>query len=212
MEDLKFLTVAVGDLNEAEVLQKIDDFLAGGLAAAEGQKLLEACQQGMDIVGERFEKNEYFVGDLIFAGELLTQVVEKLKPVIEEKSSAQVGKILLATVQGDMHDIGKNIFKSIAEANGFKVYDLGVDQPVATIVQKIKELQPDIVGMSGLLGFSLDAMEATIAGIKEAGLRDGVKIILGGQAVTPEFARKYGADAATTNAQEGIKNCLRWVS
>lgn len=211
MDDLNSLIQAVGELNEEKVLKKIEEFIARNPSADEAQSIVGACQEGMNIVGELFEKGEYFIGDLIFAGELLTKITEMLKPLLGDRSAEKIGKIVLGTVEGDVHDIGKNIFKSMAEVNGFEVFDLGVDLPPAAFVDKVKKTGAEIVGMSGLLGFSLDAMERTIKALQEAGLRDSLKIILGGQAVTPEFAKKSGADAATTNAQEGVKFCLGWV-
>jgi len=211
MADFNSLKQAVGELDEEKVLKEIEKFIAQSPSTDEAQNIVGACQEGMNIVGELFEKGEYFIGDLIFAGELLTKVTDMLTPLLGDKSTERIGKIVLGTVEGDVHDIGKNIFKSMAEVNGFEVFDLGVDQPPAAFVEKVKEVGADIVGMSGLLGFSLDAMERTIRALQEAGLRDSLKVILGGQAVTPEFAEKCGADAATVNAQEGVKFCLGWV-
>jgi len=211
MADFNSLKQAVGELNEEKVLKEVEKFIAQSPSVDEAQSIVGACQEGMNIVGELFEKGEYFIGDLIFAGELLSKVTEMLKPIMGDRSTERIGKIVLGTVEGDVHDIGKSIFKSMAEVNGFEVFDLGVDQPPAAFVDKVKEVGANIVGMSGLLGFSLDAMERTIRALQEAGLRDSLKIILGGQAVTPEFAKKSGADAATVNAQEGVKFCLGWV-
>jgi len=158
-----------------------------------------------------FEKEEYFVGDLIFAGELLTNAIEILKPVLGSASSKKIGKIVLGTVAGDLHDIGKNIFKSMAEAAGFEVFDLGIDQPPANFVNKVREVKPEIVGMSGVLTLALEAMKDTVDALKEAGLRDSIKIIIGGNPVTKEACEQIGADAFTTNAAEGVKICQGWV-
>ncbi|MEL7565551.1 MAG: cobalamin-dependent protein [Dehalobacterium sp.] len=211
MADLKILTQAVGDLNEAEVMKILKEFVAENPGLEEAGKVLNACQQGMAIVGDLFEKNEYFVGDLIFAGELLTAAIDILKPVLGGESSGKIGKMVLATVQGDLHDIGKNIFKSMSEAAGFEVYDLGIDAPPSAFVAKVKEVQPEIVGMSAVLTLALDSMKATVEALKEAGLRDQVKIIIGGNPVTGDACKQIGADMFTTNAAEGIKICQGWV-
>ena len=212
MIDLRELTAAVGDLDEQKVISLLKEFIAGNPTGEEGQQVVAACQNGMARVGELFEEGEYFVGDLIFAGELLTDATSLLKPVLGGGSIAAVGSIVLGTVAGDLHDIGKNIFKTMSEAAGFKVYDLGIDQSATAFVEKTKELQPDIVGMSGVLTLALDSMKETVTALEEAGLRDRVKIIIGGNPVTKEACEQIGADAYTTNAAEGVKIVQRWVS
>jgi len=166
----------------------------------------------MALVGDRFESGEYFVGDLIFAGELLTESIDLLKPVLGNAQTKKIGKIVLATVRGDLHDIGKNIFKTMAEAAGFEVIDLGIDQPEEMFVQKVREENPDIVGMSGILTLSLKSMKDTVEALKTAGLRDSVKIIIGGNPVTKESCEDIGADAFTTNAAAGVKMCRDFLN
>ncbi|MFZ7130875.1 MAG: cobalamin B12-binding domain-containing protein [Eubacteriales bacterium] len=212
MLDLKALTQAVGELEEDKVMEILNGFVASNPSEDEGQKAVSACQEGMAVVGDLFEKGEYFVGDLIFAGELLTEAINVLKPVIGSGASATVGTIVLGTVHGDLHDIGKNIFKSMSEAAGFKVYDLGIDQPVSAFIEKAKEVKPQIIGMSGVLTLALEAMKDTVDGLKEAGLKDDVKVIIGGNPVTKEACQHIGADSFTTNAAEGVKICQGWVS
>ena len=210
--DLKVLIQAVGDLEEAKVLGILNEFVASNPSEEEAQTVVNACQKGMAIVGDLFEKNEYFVGDLIFAGELLTSSIEILKPVMGQGNKTKIGSIVLATVEGDLHDIGKNIFKSLAEATGFEVHDLGIDQPASAFVEKVKEVQPKIVGMSGVLTLALDAMKNTVEALEKAGLRDGLKIIIGGNPVTEETCKQIGADAFTTNAAQAVKlrqGCLK---
>lgn len=211
MADLQVLTQAVGDLDEDKVMEILREFVATNPSTVEANKVVNACQEGMAIVGDLFEKNEYFVGDLIFAGELLTAAIDTIKPVLGSESSAKLGKLIIATVEGDLHDIGKNIFKSMSEAAGFEVYDLGIDAPASAFVEKVKEVQPDVVGMSGVLTLALDSMKATVDALNEAGLRSGVKVIIGGNPVTEEACRQIGADAFTTNAAEGVKIVKEWV-
>lgn len=211
MADLQVLTQAVGDLEEEKILDILNEFVATNPGIEEAQNVVNACQQGMAVVGELFEKNEYFVGDLIFAGELLTKAIDILKPVLGSDTSTKTGKIVLGTVEGDLHDIGKNIFKGMSEAAGFEVHDLGIDVPASVFVEKVKEVKPQIVGMSGVLTLALGAMKVTVDALKEAGLRDDFKIIIGGNPVTEEACKEIGADAFTTNAADGVKQCQEWV-
>jgi methanogenic corrinoid protein MtbC1 len=211
MIDLKAVTTAIGELEEEKVLEMLNAFVASNPTEEEAQKVVVACQEGMAMVGDLFESGEYFVGDLIFAGELLTEAIDVLKPVIGSGTTTKVGSVIIGTVHGDLHDIGKNIFKSMAEAAGFEVYDLGIDQPVQAFVDKVKEVKPNIVGMSGVLTLALESMKDTVDALKEAGVRDSVKIIIGGNPVTKEACEHIGADAFTTNAAEGIKTIQAWV-
>jgi methanogenic corrinoid protein MtbC1 len=212
MADYTKLAEMLGDLDEDGVIDFLTDFVAGNPSAEAGVEAVAACQTGMNTVGDLFEKGEYFVGDLIFAGEIITEAIDILKPVLQGTSSEKLGKIVLGTVKGDLHDIGKNIFKNMAEIAGFELYDLGIDQSPASFIEKIKEVNPDIVGMSGVLTLALDSMKATVEAIKQAGLRDNVKIIIGGNPVTKEASEAIGSDAFTTNAAEGVKICKEWVS
>lgn len=209
--DLKALSQMVGDLEEQEILELLNEFVANNPTEEEAQQVVNACQQGMSIVGDLFDRGEYFVGDLIFAGELLSSAIDVLKPVIGGGNTTKVGTIVLGTVEGDLHDIGKNIFKSMSEAAGFDVYDLGIDVSANIFVEKIKEIKPQIVGMSGVLTLALDAMKSTVEKLQEAGLREDIKIIIGGNPVTKEACEQIGANAFTTNAAEGVKICQEWV-
>ncbi|MBR2779880.1 MAG: cobalamin-dependent protein [Eubacteriaceae bacterium] len=202
------LAELLGDLDEEAVLEAIDEVVA---ANGDGLAAVAELQKGMDKVGELFENGEYFVGDLIFAGEILTEAIGKLKPILSAGTGDKMGSIVLGTVHGDLHDIGKNIFKNMVEIAGFEVYDLGIDQSPEAFVEKIKEVKPVIVGMSGVLTLALDSMKDTVDAIKAAGLRDNVKIIIGGNPVTKEACEQIGADAFTTNAAEGVKICKAWV-
>ncbi|MBF7097666.1 cobalamin B12-binding domain-containing protein [Alkalibacter mobilis] len=211
MINLKEVTTAIGELEEEKVLKMLHDFIATNPSEEEAHKVVAACQEGMAVVGDMFESGEYFVGDLIFAGELLTEAIDTLKPAIGSGASTKAGTIVLGTVHGDLHDIGKNIFKSMSEAAGFEIVDLGIDVPVQAFIDKIKEVNPDIVGMSGVLTLALESMKDTVDSLKEAGVRDSVKIIIGGNPVTKEACDHIGADAFTTNAAEGVKMVQAWV-
>lgn len=209
MLDLKVLTQAVGDLEEEEVMDLLNDFVATNPTEAEAQEAVAACQGGMALVGDLFEKGEYFVGDLIFAGELLTEAINVLKPVLGGDDAAVAGTIVIGTVHGDLHDIGKNIFKSMSEAAGFEVIDLGIDVAPEIFVEKAKECQPAIIGMSGVLTLAIDSMKETVDALKAAGI--DAKVIIGGNPVTKESCEYVGADQFTTNAAEGVKICQNWV-
>ena len=211
MLNYKSLTQAMGNLKEDEVLAMLKDFIKGNPTEAEVQEALKACQDGMIIVGNLFEKGDYYIGDLMYAGELLNKVVSQVKPIIGSKSGKTAGKIVLGTVHDDLHDIGKNIFKNMAETAGFEVFDLGIDVPVAAFVEKVKEVKPDIVGMSGVLTMAINSMKDTVDGLKKAGLRDKVKITIGGACASQEAMAVSGADAWSTNAAGGVKVCLDWV-
>jgi len=208
MIDLKKLTEAVGNLEDQEVMEILNELIASNPTEAEAQEAVEACQQGMAKVGELFESGDYFVGDLIYAGELLTEAIDLLKPVLGSGASAKLGKILLGTVHGDLHDIGKNIFRSMAEAAGFEVVDIGIDVAVDEFVAQAQKEQPDIIGFSGVLTLAIDSMKDTADALKLAGVTS--KIIIGGNPVTKEACEYIGADAFTTNAAEGVKICQGW--
>jgi methanogenic corrinoid protein MtbC1 len=202
----------MGDLDEERSLSLAGDFIAGGPSGAETQAAISALQDGMATVGNLFEKGEYFIGDLIFAGELLTELVAILKPNAVSAGPSNAGKILLGTVKNDLHDIGKNIFKSMAKASGFEVHDMGIDQDPQIFVDKVRELRPDVLGLSGVLTLAVSSMKGTIDALKAAGLKDQVKVIIGGACASKEAMDASGADAWTTNAAEGVKICLDWVA
>ena len=209
MLDLKVLTQALGDLEEELVLELLKEFAATNPSKTEALEAVAACQGGMAIVGDLFESGDYFVGDLIFAGELLTEAIDVLKPVLGSGATEIKGTILLGTVHGDLHDIGKNIFKSMSEAAGFEVVDIGIDVAVEEFVAKATELKPQIIGMSGVLTLAIDSMKETVESLKTAGI--DAKIIIGGNPTTKETCEFVGADAFTTNAAEGVKICQGWV-
>ncbi len=212
MIDINKLSQIMGDLDDDAVIQFVEDFMKSNPTKEQADELMTAAQGGMAIVGDRFERGDYFVGDLIYAGEILADVLDMIRPIIGEESENQArGKIVLGTVKGDLHDIGKNIFKIMAEAEGFEVHDIGIDQPVEAFVQKIQEMKPDILGLSGVLTLALDAMRLTVDGLKEAGLRDDIKIIIGGNPVNKDANDQIGSDAFTTNAAQGLKICKEWM-
>lgn len=209
MIDYKVLTQAMGDLEDDVIIDMLNDFMGTNPTEQEALEAVSACQAGMVIVGDKFERGEFFVGDLIFAGELLTEAIGIVKPALGGEESIVIGTILLGTVQGDLHDIGKNIFKSMAEAAGFEVIDLGIDVKTETFVEKAKEIKPQIIGMSGVLTLAIDSMKTTVEALNAAGIKS--KVIIGGNPVTQESCEFVGAAAFTTNAAEGVKICQEWL-
>ena len=212
MIDVAILKQALGDLEEDKVEGILDEFIAGGPSADEAQQVVEACQQGMEIVGDNFEAGTYFVGDLMFAAQILTASLEKLKPLMGAGAGqAPKGVIVLGTVAGDIHDIGKNIYKALSEAAGFTVVDIGIDQPAAAFVDAVRANGPQIVGLSGVLTLSIASMKDIIDALKDAGLRDGVKVMIGGNAVSAETCEFVGADYWSKNAAASVKKGLEYV-
>lgn len=212
MDTFEKIKHAIGDLDESEINILLKKFVLDNPTEEKARMAVTALQEGMAIVGERFEEGEYYIADLVYAGNLLTSLNDSLKQIIgKQENIASIGVIVLGTVHGDLHDIGKNIFKIMAESSGFEVHDIGIDQPVESFVKKVKEVKPDIVGLSGLLTLALDSMADTIHGFKQAGIRDGVKVIIGGNPVTKEICEQVGADAFTNSAAEGVKICNQWI-
>jgi methanogenic corrinoid protein MtbC1 len=177
-------------------------------------RVLELCRNAMDIVGKRFEKGEYFLPELVLAGEMLENIGAIAKPLIKQapgEEAKKLAKVLIGTVHGDLHDIGKNIVTFMLDINGFEVKDIGIDVPVKTFIDEISQFQPDVVGLSGFLTLAFDSMKETIEAIQDAGLRDKLKIMIGGGQVD-EIVRNYtGADAFGTNAMDAVSLCKNWM-
>lgn len=208
MLDFEKLKVAISEMDDETAMDIINEVVA---TKGDAGQAVAACQEGMEIVGKMFESGDYFVGDLIFAGELMGQATEALRPLLASDSSEDLGKIILCTVAGDIHDIGKNIVKAMMGAAGFEVVDLGVDVAPADIVAAVKEHDAKIIGLSGILTLAVDSMKDTVQALKEAGIRDDVHVILGGNPVTDQVCKDAGADAWTTNPQEGVAICRKWA-
>jgi 5-methyltetrahydrofolate--homocysteine methyltransferase len=175
-------------------------------------QILDACKQALEIIGQRFESSQAFVPELIMAGEMMGQVTAIVKPQLEKQAPPErLGKVLMGTVAGDIHDIGKDVVVFMLDANGFEVIDLGVDIEPQTFVDKIRETQPDVVGLSGLLTLAFQSMKETVDAIKEAGLRDEVKIMIGGAPVDEHVQEHAGADAWGKDAMEAVSMVREWV-
>jgi 5-methyltetrahydrofolate--homocysteine methyltransferase len=196
-------------LNEAVIKGAMDE------AKKESQKLMEAGEdpqtilnQGliaaMDIVGDRFAQGKIFVPQMLRSAKTMQQCVDLLKPHFVEGQMATKGKVIMGTVKGDLHDIGKNLVAMIMEGAGFTILDLGVSVNPETFVEKVQAEHPDILGLSALLSTTMPAMKATIQALAEAGIRDSVKVMIGGAPVTAKFAEEIGADAYAPDAATAV--------
>jgi len=203
------LVKLLSDLKEPEALSFVEKAMGEGV---DPMKILGEAQEGMKIVGERFASEEYFLPELIFSGEILNQIVEKLKPHLKEVEKAdRQGKVIMGTVAGDIHDIGKNLVIFMLDVNGFEVIDLGIDVPAQKFVETIKETGSKVVGLSGFLTLVFQTMKDTIDAINEAGLRDDVKIMIGGGQIDEQVKGFTGADAYGNNAMEAVKLAQGWI-
>jgi len=203
------LVNTLADLKEQEAIEIVKDRLDAG---EDPLKILEDARKGMEIVGNRFASSEYFIPDLVYSGEILKEVTELVKPKITKAAeSKKLGKIVFGTVAGDIHDIGKDIVVFMLDINGFEVHDLGVDVPAQKFVDKIKETDAPVVGLSGFLTLAFDSMKETVDAIKTAGLRDKVKVMIGGGQMSDEIKNYTGADAYGKDAMAGVSLAKKWI-
>ena len=203
------LVSAIADMREEKALKLVDEMLKGGV---EPMVILESAREAMGVVGQRYEGGSYFLPELMLAGEMLNQIAGVLKPELAKMPEVKRhGKVLIGTVKGDIHDIGKNIVTFMLDVNGYEVLDLGVDISPQQFVDAVRDFQPQVIGLSGFLTLAFDTMKETIDAIEEAGLRDGVKIMIGGGQVTEEVCRFAGADAYGRDAMAGVTLAQKWV-
>ncbi len=199
----------LADLEEEKVAGLVTGKLKAGIEPA---TIVAELRQGMDIVGERYKAGDYFLSELIVSGEIFKDSMKLIEPHLGTTADGETpAKIVLATVKGDIHNIGKDIVAVLLKGAGFEVYDLGTDVSPQALVDKLKETGAGILGMSGLLTPSFDTMKETVEAVAEAGLRDKVKIIIGGGVVTELVQRHTGADAYTDDGLEGVDICRRFV-
>jgi 5-methyltetrahydrofolate--homocysteine methyltransferase len=197
----------VADLMEREAIDLAQQRIQSG-----GDPLLivQDCQEGLRQVGERYERREYYLSGLIMAGEIFREIMDLLAPLIEQRfSGSETGVILLGTVEGDIHDIGKNNLSLLLSSYGFTVHDLGVDIPPAEFVRQAELVHPDIIGLSGLLTSSYDSMRATVAQLRASSDRYVVTqpVVIGGNQLNEQVCRYVGADAWVTDAMTGVRLC-----
>ena len=210
MADYNLLRQSMADLDEDAVLRIVNEIAESGGEGA--SQALDACQEGIQEVGSRFEAGEYYLGELLFSSEIMQEALEVIKPFLITGLSGGKGKVLLCTVYGDIHDIGKNIVRSMLDVAGFDVVDLGINVPTENILETAKSENIRIIALSGVLTLALDSMKAVVDGFKDAGLRDKVKIIIGGNPVTEEANKQVGADEWTHSPQKGVEICSRWAT
>ena len=211
-EQEKQLVEWLSDMNEDDAIALSNKMLLE--EGANPLRVLELCRAAMDIVGKRFEEGEYFLPELVLAGEMLDMVGAVAKPLIKQGEggeSKKLGKVLIGTVHGDLHDIGKNIVCFMLDINGFEVKDIGIDVPVKTFIEEINTFQPDVVGLSGFLTLAFESMKETIAAFDQAGMRDKFKVMIGGGQIDETVRAYTGADAFGVNAVEAVKLCNKWT-
>ncbi len=203
------LVKALVDLEEKEVLRIVEQRLSAG---ENPLKILDESRHAMEIVGKRFEAGEYFIPELVYSGEILREITEMVKPKLTGAAQVKrLGKFVIGTVAGDIHDIGKNIVAFMLDVNGFEVYDLGIDVPAQKFVEIIEETKAEIVGLSGFLTLAFDSMKETVGAITAAGLRDKVKIMIGGGQIDDEVRKYAGADAYRPDAMAAVSLAKEWV-
>ena len=201
------LTDAIIEMREEDVAAITNELLAAGASPAD---ILNACRDAMDVIGKRFEEGEAFIPELMLAGEMMTAITAILKPrMVAGAAQEKEGKIVLGTVQGDIHDIAKDIVGFMLDLNGFEVTDLGVDVPPARFVEAAKQTGAKIVGLSGFLTLAFDPMKDTVAAFKAAGLND-VKIMIGGGQVDENIRQYTGADAYGKDALAAVALAKEW--
>jgi methanogenic corrinoid protein MtbC1 len=206
----KKLIQAIAEMQETEAMQLAQAMLD---ANEDPQVVLDACREAMTIVGSRYEEGDYFLPHLIVAGDLLQEIGELVKPKLaaEQESEQPLGEIVIGTVAGDVHDIGKDIVAFMLEVNGFKVHDLGVDVSAEKFVEKIKEVQPDVLALSGFLTLAFDSMKETVQAITANGLRDNLKIMIGGAPMDESVTKYIGADNYGRDATAAVRMAKDWI-
>jgi len=207
----KVLTESILDFDEDDVLENIKKMKAAGINSLE---IMEICKDAMDKIGKMFNEKEIFLTELIMSGELLTSVMQELgltESSMKANGGASKGKILIGTVESDVHDIGKNIIKSLLISEGYEIIDIGVDVPVSKFVEEVKNHKPLVVAMSGLLTIAYDSMKKTIEAFEKEGIRKEFKVIVGGGSTDQKVADHAGADDYGVNAVDGVEKINKWL-
>jgi len=205
----KDLVSALADLKEKEALQIVQERLNAG---DDPLGILNDARRAVEIVGKRFSDCEYFIPDLVYSGEILKSITEIVRPKITKAAEVKrLGKVVVGTVAGDIHDIGKDIVVFMLDVNGYEVTDLGIDVPAQKFVDAIKNTGCKVVGLSGFLTLAFQSMKDTVEAIKNAGLRDKVKIMIGGGQIDDQVKTFTGADAYGKDAMEGVKLAKGWI-
>ena len=197
----------IADLEEDTVLELVQQRLEAG---DDPLQIIDECNEGMRLVGQRYEQGAYFVAGLIMSGEIFREVVELVQPLIEQQSEGSAsGRVLVGTVSGDIHDIGKNMFGMLLSCHGFEVIDLGVDVPPNVFVEKVVETKPDIVGLSGLITASFEMMKETVAVLRKEAKKQNLSfpIIVGGGMIDDQVCQYVSADYWMPDAMAGVRLC-----
>ena len=198
------------ELNEDNVNKQLEERLQ---LNEDPLKIMDDVKEAMKIIGDKFSKKEYFLPELIMSGEILRQIFELLGPKLKETKTSEEkkGKVLLGTVAGDIHDIGKDVVNFMLDANGFEVLDLGVDEPADKFIESLKEFKPQVLALSGFLTLAFDSMKEIIEKLKTAGIRDSVKIMIGGGTVDERIVEYVGADAYGESAVDAVNMATGWT-
>jgi methylmalonyl-CoA mutase cobalamin-binding domain/chain len=203
------LIMALMELRRDEVVEAVKSRAEKGENPVQ---ILDECRRGMTMVGDRFQKGEYFLAELLLSAEIFKGAVAILEPYLAKaRPPKPLGKVVLATLKGDIHDLGKNIVATLLRVQGFEVYDLGVDVAPAVVVEKVKKTKPEFVGFSVLITSAYPSMKEATEMLVEAGLRDKLKLMVGGGVTTPMVKEYIGADFQTTDAMEGVTYCLKAI-
>ena len=196
---------ALRDLNEKKVYELVEERISRGTAAVD---IIKACNEGMVAVGELFSTCQYFISQLIFSAEILKTVMKRLEPLLQGgKEGPSAGTVVIGTVKGDIHDIGKNIATTLLRGSGFQVVDLGVDVPKEKFVATLKESGARVLGLSALLNFTYPEMKNVVEAVAEAGLKEKVKVIIGGTPCNEQVRQFTGADYYAQDAVAGVNIC-----
>lgn len=204
------ISKAIVEFDIDNIKNLVNQALEAGIPALD--IVTKGMAKGMEIVGKKYEEKEYFLAELIMAGEVMKTGMEVLEPHLKATPVGKKGVVVIGTVKGDLHDIGKNIVITLLRSSGFEVHDLGVDVDAQRFVEKVKETNADILALSALLTTTMVEMENVIKALKEASIRDKVKVIIGGAPITEEFASKIGADAFAVDAVQGLQKCKEMIT
>ena len=202
---------AIEWLDDEKAMELVETALKTGMDPVD--VIEKGFSKGLKIVGDRFGKGEAFLTELVAAANIMEEVSDKLSGALtgSSKKVESKGRVLIGTVSGDVHTIGKNILKTLLEVNGFEVQDLGEDVPAEKFVEKVRELKPDILGLSALMTTTITEQRNVIEALKKAGLRDSVKVLVGGAAVTNKWANEIGADGYAENASDAVQLAMGLV-
>ena len=208
-EILRRISDAIVEFDIDNIKKIIQEALEAGIPPLD--IVTKGMAVGMNIVGKKYEEKEYFLAELIMAGEVMKTGMEVLEPYLKASPISKTGVVVVGTVRGDLHDIGKNIVVTLLKSAGFEVYDLGVDVDPQKFVEKVKETNADILALSALLTTTMVEMETVIKALEKADVRDKVKVIIGGAPITEEFTSKIGADAYAVDAVRGLQICKEFM-